>query len=252
MAFGVDAGFLEKELEIPVINAALHFNLGSRFMVEQLKGTIRKGDIILMSLEYVATSEGQHNEQLIAADFYPPANAWIRYSSFEDQLQAYTSHRLSDCRLIIGEFWAGTRSTPKQINDTTSVFFRNCFGKNGDLLGHLNNPSQDLVNPQLSASTDFSAQIKDLNELDKAAKKRGATLIVTFPSYAETGFEQNMATIQHIEGQLRSQLTCLIIGTPQNAVMDDELFFDNAYHPTAKGRKIFTARLLQLLEQQNI
>jgi hypothetical protein len=252
MAFGVDGDLLSKELEIPVVNASLHFKLGSRFMMDELKATVRKGDIVLISLEYVVTSKGKCEEKLMAADFYPPAKNWIHFTSFSEEMGAYTVHRLADFKLLMGEAWSGTRSRPISIDDTTSVFFRKCYAKNGDLLGHLNNPQPKFEVPEISVDVEFSKPIQDLNDFEAFAKQKGVKVFFTFPSYVESGYEKNMTVIKIIEKQFRDNLKCTILGSPENSVMDDVFFYDNVFHPNAQGRQIFTSRLIQLLEQEGI
>ena len=252
MAFGVDSDLLSKELEIPVVNASLHFKLGSRFMMDQLKSSVKKGDIVLITLEYVITSKGSCEEKLIATDFYPPAKNWIHFTSFSEQVGAYTVHRLADFKLLMGEIWSGTRRRPISIDDTTSVFFRKCFAKNGDLLGHLNNPQPKFYVPEISNEVEFSKQIKDLNDFEVFAKRKGVTVFFTFPSYVESGFERNMPVIKKIEQQYRDDLKFSILGSPENSVMDDQFFYDNPFHLNAEGRKIFSSRLIQLLEQEGV
>ncbi len=252
MAFGVDSDLLSNELEIPVVNASLHFKLGSRFMMDQLKSTVRKGDVVLITLEYVVTSKGSCGEKLTAADFYPPAKNWIHFASFSEQVGLYSVHRLADFKLLMGEIWSGTRTRPTSIEDTTSVFFRKCFAKNGDLLGHLNNPQPKFYVPEISNEVEFSKQIKDLNDFEAFARQKGATVFFTFPSYVESGFERNMPVIKKIEQQFRNDLKFSILGSPENSVMDDRFFYDNPFHLNAKGRKIFSSRLIQLLEQEGV
>ena len=252
MAFGVDSDLLSKELEIPVVNASLHFKLGSRFMMDQLKSSINKGDIVLITLEYVTTSKGSCEEKLMAADFYPPAKNWIHFTSFSEEVGAYSVHRLTDFKLLMGEIWSGTRTRPISIDDTTSVFFRKCFAKNGDLLGHLNNPQPKFYVPEISNEVEFSKQIKDLNDFEAFAKQKGVTVFFTFPSYVESGFERNMPVIKKIEQQFRNDLKFSILGSPENSVMDNQFFYDNPFHLNAQGRKIFSSRLIQLLEQEGV
>jgi hypothetical protein len=252
MAFGVNSDFLSNELEIPVINASLHFKLGSRFMMDQLKATVRSGDIVLITLEYVVTSKGQCEEKLMAADFYPPAKNWIHFTSFSEEVGAYTVHRLADFKLLMGEAWSGTRTRPISIEDTTSVFFRKCFAENGDLLGHLNNPQPKFDVPEISNEVEFSKQINDLNDFEIFAKQKGITVFFTFPSYVESGFERNMPVIKKIEQQYQKNLKFPILGSPENSIIDDEFFYDNPFHLNARGRRIFTSRLIQLLEQEGI
>ena len=252
MAFGVDSDLLSKELEIPVINASLHYKLGSRFMMDELKASVKKGDIVLLTLEYVITSEGDFNEKLMAADFYLPARNWLHFASFSEGTGAYALHRLADFKLLLGELWSGTRYKQIDINDTTSIFFRKCFAKNGDLLGHLNNPQTKFDVPEISVDVEFSRQIKDLNDFEVFAKKKGVTVFFTFPSYVESGYEKNMAVIKKIEQQYRDNLHFTILGSSENSVMDDVFFYDSVFHPNIRGRKIFSSRLIQLLEQEGI
>lgn len=252
MAFGVDSELLSRELGIPVINASLHFKLGSRFMMDQLKASVRKGDIVLITLEYVIKSKGSCEEKLRAADFYPPAKKWIHFASLSEEVGAYSVHRLTDFKLLMGEIWSGTRSRPISIDDTTSVFFRKCFAKNGDLLGHLNNPQPKFDVPEISNEVEFSEQIEDLNDFELLAKQKGVTVFFTFPAYVESGFERNMSVIKKIEQQYRDSLQIMILGSPENSVMDDRLFYDSPFHLNAQGRKIFSSRLIQLLEQEGV
>lgn len=252
MAFGVDSDLLTKELEIPVINASLNFLLGSRFMMDELKATVRKGDIVLITLEYVVSSKGIYEEKIGASDFYPPAKEWIHFTSLTEKIGAYSVHGLTDFKLLIEEAWSGTRRKPIDINDTTSVFFRKCFAKNGDLIGHLNNPQPKFEVPEISDDVEFSKQIQDLNDFEDFAKQKGVTVFFTFPSYVESGYEKNMAVIKKIEQQFRDNLNFTILGSPEYSVMDDKFFFDNVYHPNAQGRKIFSSRIIELLEQERI
>ena len=252
MGFGVDSDLLSRELEIPVVNASLHFKLGSRFMMDQLKATVKKGDFVLISLEYVVSSKGKCEEKLAAADFYSPAKNWIHFNSFSENIGAYSVHRLAGFKLLLGEIWSGTRTRPISIDDSTSVFFRKCFAKNGDLLGHLNNPQPEFEVPEISNEVEFSQQIKDLNDFGSFAKQQGVTVFFTFPSYVESGFERNMPVIKKIERQYRNSLNFSILGSPENSVMDDRFFYDNPFHLNAQGRKIFSFRLIQLLEQEEI
>ena len=249
MAFGVDSDLLSRELETPVVNAALHGNLGSKFMMEQLKATVKKGDIVLITLEYSTTSQGKYEEQLIAADFYPPAQKWINFNSFWEEFYAYITHKVSSFRLLISQFWAGSQSKPISSNLESTVKH---FDKNGDFIGQLENPKPVFDSPELSAGIDFGQQIKDLNDFGVFAKQKGVSVLFTFPSYTESGFEKNMTAVKKIEQEYRTHLKFPILGSPENSVLDNSYFFDNFYHLNTQGRKIFTSRLIQLLEQEGI
>lgn len=248
MAFGINSDILEKEFEIPVVNMALHYNLGSRFMMNQLKQNIRKGDIIIICLEYNILSEGEPEEQYIAAEFYQPASQWVAGKTKKEKVLRYFAHCLNASHLLLG-YCLGKHDEVPTVNDSTSIFYRNCFSAKGDMIGHLNNPSYLLqALPINRNNVDFREPIKDVNEFVEFAEQKGAKVLYTFPSYCQSNFEENRHRIHFIENQLRAKLKCTIVGQPESGVMDDKLFFDNIYHPNAEGRKIWTYRLVEALQ----
>jgi hypothetical protein len=246
VAFGVDSDLLSRELEMPVVNLALDNKLGSDFMMNELKSKAKKGDVILVTLDYNVTSEGENETKLLVSDFYESANEWITYQSFFEPIVAFFSHKFEGIKLLF-------RHNPSQNSqDKTSLYFRKAFDKNGDLISHLNNQNTKFIASNLPTNTDFSKQIDDLNELEIFAKKQDIKILFTFASYSESGFEKNMMSIQKIEKQLNEKANFNIVGTAQYSVLDDALFFNNEYNLNSKGRKIFTYRLLQLLEQGGV
>lgn len=249
VAFGLDSDLLSKELEMPVINLALDSNLGSSFMVNLLKSKAKKGDVVVMMLDYNISSEGDRNTKLLVSDFYEPANDWIKYQSFFESVLAIFFYEIDGIKRL---FTQTAGILPQNIQDKTSLFFRKGFNEKGDLISHLNNPNIKFTPNELVKSTDFGKQVIDLNEFDIFAKKQGINFVYTFPSYSEGGFEKNMIIIQKIEQQLRQKAKFNIIGTSQSSVLDDTLFFNNEYNLNSEGRKIFTSRVLQLLEQEGI
>ena len=278
--FGLNSELLSNELELPVVNASLHSDLGSYFMMEQLKSTARKGDIVVISLEYETTSEGLHEYQLSTADSYPKAHNWIKYSSFFDKINAWFSHKVR-----FNQVWTGQKPKEFSFIDST-IFSRDYFTKNGDLKTYFSkdSPSVEIkkeskinktsnldtqltdyqyfsttqqfnnstINSKLPDEIEFKTQLEDLNNFGIWAKNHGIFTYFIFPSYAQTSFENNMISIKELEKILRENLIISILGNPENGVMDDTLFMDKTYHLNAKGRKIFTSRLVQLLEQENI
>ena len=116
----------------------------------------------------------------------------------------------------------------------------------------MNNPQPKFDVPEISNEVEFSEQIEDLNDFELLAKQKGVTVFFTFPAYVESGFERNMSVIKKIEQQYRDSLQIMILGSPENSVMDDRLFYDSPFHLNAQGRKIFSSRLIQLLEQEGV
>jgi hypothetical protein len=116
----------------------------------------------------------------------------------------------------------------------------------------LNNADKSFLPSTLPTEIDFYKQIADLNELAFFAKKREIKIFFTFASYSENAFETNMIAIQKIEQQLTEKANFKIIGNAHYSVLDNMLFFNNEYNLNFQGRKVFTYRVLQLLEQEKL
>lgn len=245
LAFGTDSELLEKELKIAVVNGSLDEHLGSYFMMKQLEAGIKKGDLILISLEYDLRSEGDLSTQLTVLDSYPSAVTWVKP-------RHWLTHYLSQ----VGHYSVSTfdtlytRCIPPKANSLTAVYQRKAFSEKGDMKGHLfkkviNRPVFEI---QIDTLSDYSQQIQDMNRFIDLATRKEAIVYFTFPSFPQSCFEKNQQGIHAIEKQLRASLNARILGRPEDALMDDELFFDSPYHPNTRGRQIRSYRLIQLLE----
>jgi len=51
-SFGIDTGLMERQLGVPVVNLALHGGLPMKYIIEQAKPFLNKGDILILSKEY--------------------------------------------------------------------------------------------------------------------------------------------------------------------------------------------------------
>lgn len=246
VAFGTDSDLLEKEIKISVINSSLDEHLGSYFMMKQLEAGIQKGDLILLSLEYDLSSAGDLEEQLAVLESYPSAEPWIKpRGKFERWRSLIHYYAKSTFDTLYTKCFPETGS-----NLLTAIYQRRAFSEKGDMKGHLfkkvlNRPAFDI---KIDSLTDFSQQIQDMNRFIELANRKEALVYFTFPSFPQSCFEKNQQGIHFIEKQVRASLKTRILGRPEDALMDDELFFDSPHHPNTRGRQIRSLRLVQLLE----
>src|SRR5438105_4157685 len=61
LAFGIDSKKLETAFNMPVINMGLHAGLGLTFILNELKYSIKKNDIVFLSIEYGLGKEGKYS-----------------------------------------------------------------------------------------------------------------------------------------------------------------------------------------------
>jgi hypothetical protein len=240
-AFGLDSKMMEDSLKLNVVNMGLHAGLGVAFVLNQAKPYLKKGDKIVLSVEYGLTKLGDKKlfTQLIDID---PHAAHYLDNSFNDKL------RLIDInwqRCVSSLFFAAV------LNPNEKVYKRDGFSKEGDVLTHLNEPQAvQLGNMGKMIFRDYSDEINALNQFIELANQKGAQVFYTFPVYIESEYKLNKSVLNQYENQFKNQLKCPIINTPETFVFPNVDFFDTAYHLNKNGRKKRTERMINLLKNK--
>lgn len=248
MAYGTDSRLLEDTLRLPVQNMATQIVLGTRFMLNELRPSLRRGDVLLLGFEYHITSYGDTEQQLMAAEYYPSAKQFIDYQDIKQSLTAPVLYRFMRLRYLAGALMSGTTNRPN-VADTVSVFFRRGFSAEGDLLSHLNNsPIRPLQHNVLPSDTDWSGIVEDLRVFCAEAQQRGVRVLYAHPPYARSAYTQNQATISRLAKSVEAVPHLVVLGRPQDFVYDDSLFFDSVYHLNAQGRHRRSVHLADLLK----
>lgn len=251
MAFGTDSQLLQDTLGLAVQNMATQIVLGSHFMLNEVKSSLRSGDCVMLGFEYNISSEGDKEQQLLAADNYPSA---IQYIDFETPTNKYIEiikHQITRFRLAVGALSVLQPDAKPSIADTNSVFFRNGFNAQGDLLSHLNNPPQlPLQHAELPPSIDISGIVEDLTEFSSWSAQHHILVYYAFPPYAASAYQKNQETVRQIEQEFRQIPGIRFVDTSADYVFADSLFFDSVYHLNQAGRYQRTKKLLAWLKNQ--
>ncbi len=251
MAFGTDSQLLQDSLGIAIQNMATQIVLGSRFMLNEVKSSLREGDRVVVGFEYHISSEGDKEQQLLASDNYPTALQYIDFENTTNKYIEIIKHQISRFRFTIGALLVTQAETEPAITDTVSVFFRNGFNKQGDLLSHLNNPPQlPLQHAELPSNIDESAIVKDLTAFSLWATQHGIQVCYVFPPYSASAYQKNQETIRRIEHEFRQIPNIHFIGTTTDYVFPDTLFYDSVYHLNQAGRQQRTKKMLAWLKNQ--
>ncbi len=241
MAFGINSGLIENDFEMPVINMALHEDLGLNFIAQELNNNIQKGDIALIGLEYQTTNSGKLDAKSQVYKF-SKENDWSLNSFFF----SIKSHFYSLYKSLL--YYLGNNSQ----NYNYKLLSRKNFNSKGDFEGHFNQNKLFILDSLSAFESDFNSKIKKLNQLNEDILAKDAKIYFVFPSLAESAFEQNFSVIEEIHQTIQKELKMPVLGTPQDFVLDDEYFYDNIYHTNKKGRQIRTSRLISILEDTGL
>lgn len=241
LAFGLDSKRIADSLHVEVANMGLHAGLGVAFGLNEAKDFIKKGDKIILSVEYGLTKKGDTKLFAQLIDINPNAARYLN-GSINDKLR------------LIGINWQRCVSSlffSAILNPNEAVYKRDGFSKEGDMIAHLNQPqTAHLMNMGKMVFRDYSDEINTMNAFIDYANQKGAKVYYTFPAYIESEYKLNKSVIAQYEKQFQEQLKCPIINTPQSFVFPNADFFDTAYHLDKNGREKRTQIMITLLKNK--
>lgn len=247
-AYGINSELIEKAFNRPVVNMAIHYSLGTDFMLRQLENKLNRGDIVIMGFEYIADSKGDITEKMLAERYYPEANNWYEFDNIYEEVNQQIQFRISTFRRILTKLTSPKPVKPT-IEDTTSFFFRSGVNQYGDLVSHLNNPSLSVIpNVEINDKKEMTEPIRDMNRFTQKMKSKGVSCYYTYPSYGKSSYKTDKPILDKMDAELHKKGRFVILGKMQDFVYPDSLLQDMVFHLNAKGRDIRTNQIIELLK----
>jgi hypothetical protein len=242
--FGFNSTYMEQELKMPVQNMALAASLGLSFMLNEVKEDAKKGDIVLLSLEYFL-DEGDDNIKLFLAELYPPAKNYIEYSSYLERIKVNCNYAFRELR----NYLLLTILSKKTITDDVA-YSRKAFNENGNIREELRMTSKLPLNDGgILEKKDYGKSIIIINKFIRYIENKGAKVYFVFPPLAESQYKRNFETIENLYQQYQDNLKVKIINKPIESVYPDSCFYDTIYHLRSPYHTAHTKKVMQNLQQ---
>lgn len=248
-AFDVRSDLLEEQLPgYSVVNYGLYAGLGTTVMLELSEPYIREGDLVVFLPE--------QNGQTLSS-YFDAESLWQASDGTFPPLARLDSDERGKMLGAFGRFAAAKArlffSGGKPSGD--GVYARSSFNGYGDIAcsGRSRNCMAEGYDPVTPVSftpflptEDFLSRV---NAFDRSCRNKGASLYFTFcPMNAAAISEDETAFMKDYVSRLSGQLTCPLLGTLEDAVMEAGWFFDTNFHLNEAGQIAYTARLTKLLK----
>jgi hypothetical protein len=249
-AYGINSKLIAESLQKPVVNMAIHYDYGTKFMLNQISPELYKGDTVIMGFEYIIESKGNKSEQLLMARYFPKAKEWMKFDNIFEEIQVNGQLRINTFKTVLERLYKNTEVN-YQISDTTSVFFRGAINEYGDLISHYNNPPMKRI-PRaiLSDKVSLKNAINDMNIFYQVMKTKKVKVYFVFPTYSESNYVLDKKIIDKFQQECDKYAQFPILGKPTDFVFADSLYHDMAYHLTQKGGEIRTQKIIYLLSRK--
>lgn len=251
LVFGIDSEQIQNELSLPVVNLSLHAGLGLEFILNELKSCVKSKDIVVLSIEYFLSIDGDYKLKMHTATLYPPALNYFNnnpYFGFVTSIKSIISDLRSRIRSVL---FGPPARIPKKINISKNEFVgveytRAAFNRFGDIEAEEDTLSR--LNGIENFSGEYNSGISLLNDFNAYAKANGICVYFLYPNYPISEFNKNKNSIELLHNSFIRSLEIEVIGSPLDFVYPDSLFLDTVYHLDRNGRKLRTRKIIELLQ----
>lgn len=242
VAFGIDSRVLEAAGYHPV-NMGHNRSLGLRFMLAQIDGELREGDVVVVAPEYQLLWDDAVDETIITHLEHDPAG--LRDLDFA------TARRLCDT----GQVWVARklRCALHQLSTDAPIgYSRGDFDERGDFVSHRGRPP--IAEPPLAMKwptgrVDISRAIAMLDELDARCESIGARCMLALPPLREETLRSGRPVIDEVERQLAAQLDMPVVLSAQDSAYPASSFYDGGDHLTGTAAIARTQQLLARIQR---
>ncbi|HJV77756.1 MAG TPA: hypothetical protein VJ602_05175, partial [Paludibacter sp.] len=251
LGFGLDSKRIEDSLHMPVVNMGLHAGLGLKFMIDEVKSSVKKGDVVVLSPEYhhFFGNNLLDGEKVLVALLFDVNRKDLKYITFSQAIHlipftvGYSVSKLMRKEMDVMD--------ENVNNEFEKNYKRNSFNKYGDEVMHWNYPNQSIHQMAgTTASESISLSTLDLiRNFDHSLSSRGARLIVIPPAFMHSSFIGYANVIDKIETGLKEQHTPFAI-KPASFAFPDSLFFNTVYHLNRQGVEERTDSIIQLMKHK--
>ncbi len=226
---GLNCQIIRDSLNLNPINAAMHAAFESYMMNNTLQ-YVSNGDIVVLAFNY-ATFLGDYDRvsRELLSVVADGNSSKVRLLSTKQKikiLQHIPNFSLSKFRPTA--YFNVKNALSNQYGDTYEhwTLKKKKFRSNG---------INGKFNPEV---------IQGIKKFQSDLAAKGATLLVTYPSYQDRSFFNTQVAVKEIEAQyIKTGFT--VLGTPERYVFPDSLMYDSPYHLGGKGVELRTQLLIE-------
>lgn len=248
---GIRAYQVEEAFGIPSVNMAIHAGLRAEYILDRLKRTLKKGDMVILPFEY--SNYGYTGEPSITLNKY-----LLSYDKeylneqyeFVDRLKILSSISVVDLSNSIIFGTDDTEESEKKVEYLKNI------NRNGDMLNMTEHDSLKTKKTPFKMPVPVTSETRGLlaiKAFNNYCKENGVHLFVTFPNLIkEKAYttEKYQVYFKHLLNYFKKN-NIDVIGTPEEAMYPKPLFFDSEYHLISKGSDLRTADFIKLMKQND-
>lgn len=248
-AFGVDSVRIEQALGMPVVNMGLYLPLGLEFMLNEVRGGLRAGDVVVVSPEYsLLFLDGSPDalRQMVAVQ--PRALGWLGAAPLRRTLDQIHKPLGASAKRAIVEFFRG----PEPVAAAAPPYTLDSFNEQGDVVAHHGMRGRDIgAAPNVRGrpgEARFRKNLERLDGFDRECRDRGIRCYYSYPPAVREGVEAEGALFDAVVRSLETDLAMPKLHGAREMIFPASLFFDSNEHLSFEGKERRTGLLIDALK----
>ncbi len=247
---GIRAYQVEEAFGVPSVNMSIHAGLRAEYILDRLKQSLQKGDMVILPFEY--SNFGYNGEPSITLNKYLLSYDKEYLNShydLVDRLKILSSISVLD---LSNSIFMGTNENEE--NDKRIEYLKH-INANGDMLNMTEHDSLKTKKPPFKLPVPFNLEttgLKSIKAFSAYCRENDIHLFITFPNLVKEkaySSDKYQAYFDHLLIYFK-QNNIDVIGTPEDAMYPKQLFFDSEYHLISKGSDLRTADFIELMKQK--
>lgn len=273
VALGIDSEVIENVMDRPVVNMGFGYILGLRYMLEEIKGNLASGDIVVIMPEYdffCVTTNLESNARVNGSSallnltlVFPQASQWVFRTCASAPERVFDF--IYDCRrLVVGkvEFYERVmrsrydKTFPKTEDLSGGAMnmydHRDAYNSHGDMTAHLLKKSPGLNGMEVIAygTYTFNQEAADVvKSFATLAVAENVQVVVAPPPLPQRVYSKYKVRAEDIFSRWKGIPNVTVLGSPAQFSFPENYFFDTAYHLTKFGRNLRSELLAHELLQ---
>lgn len=242
IAMGIDSSMLEDIFDYDVVNMGINAGLGLRFMLNDVKQYLDKGDVVVIAPEYSQFTWALNGESVLN----------IMLKEVPESIKSVDINHLGTLLANMPEFIRNRIALTIKGNYNETDYNRRAYDSNGDMISHLGKESK-IINPENSKMGDIDQEaIKCLNEFYEYAKSKDVKVYLSYPALLNQQYYIWKNDINNLDNVLKNTCNIPIISSPNEYIYDNDEIYDTIYHVNKEGRYKRTLQLIKDLNSINI
>lgn len=248
LAYGLDSERLEAKTGCPAVNMGMNGLFGVRYMLAEVRSSVRPNDVIVIALEYdsfLKSVDGNFTDHAMVTKHNPEAFAYltlrqrlrvitgVAYGAQQKVLRVMRDAGREVLRTVAGPL--ATAEVPD-----VSVYERyGGFNRFGDLVSHVDavwtGPHRDGWG--VTEYPEDPGVIPLLQAFTAEMAARGVTVLISQTPISQAYHDRNAEALAALHGRLKAAPSLTFIPRPaRDYAFPPALMFDTDYHVSGQGR----------------